>query len=243
MVRMGKVILGKGAVIALTLDGSENLQQIRKAKRLVGAYGYTPLLETRIDRFRWLDDNWVLEKIRFLKRFGLPLIATLRSRREGGARPLPDSLRLQLFKKILPWIDAIDLELSSAGLVQTLVPLARRKKKRVILSYHNFQSTPPDASLASILRKGRQKGADLVKIAVTPRKERDLARFLLFMHRHRDQNLIALAMGPSGSPSRVLAPLFGSLLTYSFIGRPQAPGQLSLKPLLKEMKSLFPKKS
>lgn len=223
----------KVPTIALAITDSETPQAVHRAKRLgVGA------LEFRIDRFKSLDPNWVLPRIRSFKGLGLPLIATIRNRKEGGGRSISDSKRLEIFKKVLPWVDAIDLELSSTRLRKTLLPLARRRKKGVILSYHNFRSTPSDRVLLRILQKGKKGKADFVKIAVTPKRKGDLVRFLLFTHRNRKQHLIAIAMGRQGVPSRILAPLFGSLLTYSFLRHPQAPGQIPLGRLSKELKLL-----
>ena len=226
----GMLLSFKAPTIALTLTDLETPGEVHRAKRLgVGA------LEFRIDRFKNLHEDWVLSKIRSFRRLGLPLIATIRSRKEGGGRSLPDSKRLEIFKKILPLVNVIDLELSSTRLRKALLPLARRRKKRVILSYHNFRSTPSDAALGRLIQKGKKGKADLVKIAVTPKRKEELARFLLFTHRNRDQHLIAVAMGRHGTPSRVLAPLFGSLLTFSFLDRPQAPGQIPLRRLSKEL--------
>ena len=216
------MILGKGPAIALTVTDKETPGSI---KRAVGAEGPPLLLEIRIDRFRNLSNSYVLSKIRSLKKVGLPLIVTIRSRKEGGARALSGSTRLELFKKILPLSNAVDVELSSSDLRKKLIPLARRSGKRVILSYHNFSSTPSESFMVQFIRKARRSGADGVKLAVTPKTSRDLARLLRVTHRHRKENLITLAMGKLGSPSRTLGFLFGSLLTYSFIGRkPQAPG-------------------
>ena len=197
------------------------------------------LLEIRVDRFRSLAAGYVLQKIRHLKRSGLPIIATVRSPEEGGARALSDSRRLELFKSILPVVDAIDLELGSAALRKNLVPLAHRLGKRVILSQHNFSRTPSENEMVRLIRKSRQGGADIVKLAVTPKTSADLARLFLLTRRHRKENLISVAMGKLGAPSRVLGFLFGSLLTYSFISpKPQAPGQLSFDRLLRKIKTL-----
>lgn len=242
MVRIGKVPLGKSPAVVVTLTDTESLHSVRNAKR-----NGARILEVRIDRFRRLDLPSILQRIRSLRKTGMPLIATLRSRKEGGAavptgggravpagggkRNLSDSQRIRIFQKVLPYVNAVDLELSSPRLIRSLIPLARGKKKCVILSYHNFKSTPSDPTLRNLIRKGRRSGGQIIKIAVTPRKKEDVARLLRFTQQNRKQNLVAIAMGRLGVSSRVLAPLFGSLLTYSFIGRPQAPGQLSLKQL------------
>lgn len=232
----------KRPAIAVTLTDSDSLRGIRKAKQVVEARGGIPLLlEIRVDRFRRLDQAWILEKIRSFKRTGLPLIATIRSQKEGGLHPIPDRERLEIFKKILPAVDAIDLELSSARLRKALVGRARRRGKRVIFSYHNFRSTPPDRTLSRLIQRGRRGGADFVKIAVTPKGKKDVSRFLRFTHRNRHRHLISIAMGRHGSPARILAPLRGSLLVYSFLNRPQAPGQIPLGPLCEKLR-VFGKK-
>ena len=120
------------------------------------------------------------------------------------------------------------MELSSPKFEKALAPAARRNGKQVILSYHNFKSTPPDRLLEGYLKKGKRAGADLVKIAVTPKKSSEVTRLLRFTERHRGDRIVIIGMGRIGAPTRILAPLRGSLLTYTFIGRPQALGQLGL---------------
>ena len=194
------------------------------------------LLELRIDRFPQIQEERLAERVHAFRKLGLPLIATIRSKREGGARSLSDQDRFWLFKKVLSAVNAVDLELSSPFLVRRLTPLARSQGKRVILSHHDFRKTPSDRTLQKLFEKGRRAGADIVKIAVTPKRSKEVARLLLFAQRNRGKHLITIAMGKRGIPSRVLGPLFGSLLTYGSLGRPQAPGQLALSKLLNELK-------
>ena len=241
MIKIGRAILGQGPAIAVTVTDGDDPKSIQRAKKTAGAYYNFPfLIELRIDRFRRLEENYVLSKVRSFKRPGLPLIATIRSRKEGGARRLSDPERFGLFRKVLPFVDAVDIELASIRLRKTLLPLVHRAKKKIILSYHDFTSTPSEAALICLIQKGRRAGADIVKIAVTPKSKNDLTRLLRVTNRYREKNLITIAMDRLGTPSRVLAPLFGSLLTYTFIGeKSQAPGQLSLHSLFHELKPLL----
>lgn len=228
MIKIGNVVLGKVPTIAVTLTDTEDLPSIQRAKRQ-GAR----VLEVRIDRFKRMEPDLVKRRLLSLRRLGMPVIATIRSPKEGGGRRLSDEKRLELFKKVLPSIDAIDVELGSSRLSKVLVPLAHRKRKQVVLSYHNFHSTPSDRAMMKMIQKAKRQKADIVKIAVTPKSHSDVSRLLLFTHRYRDKHLISIAMGRLGASSRILGPLFGSLLTYSFLGRAQAPGQLPLKRLLR----------
>ena len=232
-IKIGKISLGARPAIVVTVSGKESRLLLKKAKRL-GAR----IFELRIDRFPSLKENFILKKIRFYRGLGLPLIATIRRREEGGGRRIPEAKRLELFKKVLPWVEAVDLELASKKIIRALTPLAHRKGKRVIVSYHNFKGTPSDGTLRSTIEKGKRAGADLVKIAVTPKKEGDVGRLLLLTHRNKGRGIVSIAMGAKGQVTRFLAPLFGSPLTYSFAGRPQAPGQLRVDKLAKKLKSV-----
>lgn len=209
------------------MEGREPLASLRKAKP-AGA----KILELRIDRFPVSSESLLLRKIQSYRSLRLPLIATIRSRREGGGRVYSETKRLEIFRKILSLVEAIDIELTSKTLVKILIPLAHRKGKKVIVSYHNFRSTPSDGALQKLIKKGKRVGGDLVKIAVMPRKVGDVGRLLLFTRRNRHENLISIAMGPKGRATRLLVPAFGSLLTYSFVGRPQAPGQIPIEKLV-----------
>ena len=228
--KIGGTPLGETGVIAVTLNGREKPALLRKAKRL-GA----KIFELRIDRFPKLPDAQLVPKVRSYRKFGLPLIATIRAKKEGGERAVSERERLELFRKILPSVDALDLELASTRLTKILGPLARRRGKRLILSFHDFKKMPPERKLTALIRKAKKRGADIVKIAVTPKKTNDVARLLLFTQRFRNDRLITIAMGRLGRPGRILAPLFGSLLTYSFVGKSQAPGQIPLKRLVQEL--------
>ena len=227
MIKIGNALLGKTPAVAVTVTDFIPAAEIRKAKQKAGV---CLLLEIRIDRFRRLEENYIVSKIHSFKKLRLPLIATIRSAQEGGARKLSDSIRLKIFRRVLPLVNALDIELASTRLRKNLVPLARRLKKKTILSYHHFASTPSERAMIHLIQRAKRAGADIVKMAVTPKSKSDLARLLLVANQYRDKNLIMIAMGRLGTPSRVLAPLLGSLLTYTFAGKkPQAPGQLSLR--------------
>ena len=49
-----------------------------------------------------------------------------------------------------------------------------------------------------------------------------------------------MVMGEVGSFTRVVGFSFGSLLTYTFFGRPVAPGQIEAEKLIKLLSNLYP---
>jgi 3-dehydroquinate dehydratase/shikimate dehydrogenase len=124
---------------------------------------------------------------------------------------------------------AVDLEIESAEQVKGCVaPL--RMAAPVIISYHNFESTP---ALDPVLRRLRRVPADAYKIATTARKPSDNMRLVQFVKDHHDVPLIALAMSETGTASRVLGPSLGCLFTYAAPsdGQGTASGQAPAKAM------------
>jgi 3-dehydroquinate dehydratase type I len=92
--------------------------------------------------------------------------------------------------------------------------------------------------LDNIFLKGKSLGADIIKIAVVANNNDDLTRLVTFTLKHRSEGLITMAMGDIGLPSRVINPIFGSLITYGYVNKPSAPGQLSIRELMDIFKLL-----
>ena len=107
--------------------------------------------------------------------------------------------------------------------------LSRRSsiRARIIVSYHDFQKTP---ALAPIYRRMVRLPVQMVKIASTARHLKDnlQTRRLLKAHGRHSLKLVALAMGASGIPSRLLSLLWGSAFTYAspLNHAPAAAGQI-----------------
>lgn len=192
------------------------------------------LLEVRIDTFKNRGLEGLRGSIETLKSTELPIILTVRSHREGGADKIPDKKRVEIFDSLTPFADMVDIELSSGNIVKTVVNFARRDGKKVIISYHNFKTTPAVKKLQDIIKKSRAMGADIVKIATFASGVEDLKKLAEILCDSND--LIVIAMGPDGAASRVFFPFLGSLVTYGSITEKTAPGQLSLKFLKKELK-------
>lgn len=191
------------------------------------------MLELRIDQFRSLRPDYLAMTIRDIKRkTHLPIIATLRYRKEEGFLPvrhrINENRRLEILLGILPLVEFVDIELRSE-ISGRVIAAAHSFKKKVIISYHNFKRTPPLKELTSIARKSISRKADIVKIATFARKDEDVARLMAFTYLCKIRPLITISMGNIGSISRTIAPLFGSCISYVAVTRKTAPGQLLLK--------------
>ncbi len=120
----------------------------------------------------------------------------------------------------------VDVEIESVLRAGTAL-LRQFRPARVIVSYHNYRHTP---ALGAIYRRMARLPVHVVKIASTARELRDNLRIfkLLKSRRRRSPKLVALALGASGIPSRLLALRWGCPFTYASAGNHLgvAPGQL-----------------
>jgi len=223
-------LFGKGvrricAVVAAS-TAAEMTRQVRSALR------ETKTLELRLD---WLQND--AERARFLRWLnrtdfrGATFLATCR-RREGGGR-FPGDIDRQLFWLIrareagCQWCD---LE------VETMRKLPYQSIReypvppRVMFSVHDFERTPTLPANVNVPAYGE---VDAVKIAANAQTIADSVRLLRLARRSR--NFVAVPMGETGLPARILALREGSALAYASVAEATAPGQVSLQ----EMKYLY----
>lgn len=109
-----------------------------------------------------------------------------------------------------------------------------------IVSSHNFKGAPRHAELEKVFKNALEKGAGIVKIAAKADSLDDVNRLMQFTARHKKHNVITMSLGSIGSISRLTFPSAGSLLTYSYAGRPSAPGQIPLDVLQEHLRLYYP---
>ncbi len=201
------------------------------------------MLELRIDQFRSLKLDYLAATINEMKKkTRLPVIATLRYRGEENFLPvrhrISEDKRLAILSSILPLVDFVDIELR-AGIAKAVISRAHAMGKKVIVSYHNFKKTPPDKILDAIAKKAKRAGADIVKITTFANTSKDVARLMVFTYLSKARPIITIAMGRAGAVSRLIAPIFGSCITYAAAAKKAAPGQFSITSLKNLGQSLF----
>jgi 3-dehydroquinate dehydratase I len=165
-----------------------------------------------------------------------PVIATIRLANEGGKWTQPDADRLPFFDTALQHYTAADIELRSAILDQVSV-LAVRHQKALIISYHDFEGTPPLDELREVMSLAANYGT-VVKIATLTKSEGDVATLRALFQENCSAALCVLGMGPLGPQTRVEFPKLGSCFTYGYLDEPVAPGQPSARELMQQMRSL-----
>ena len=187
------------------------------------------IAELRIDQFANRETAAVAAEIE--KFAAVPVLATIRSAAEGGKWSDSDEVRLALYQAILPSVAAVDIELSSTTIAAGIVSAAHAAGKPVVLSFHDFERTPPLDALNAFLRDAKDAGADVAKVAAMCNSQEDVRTLARFTIEHADQNVVVIGMGPIGVPTRVLFPALGSRFTFAAYGEGTAPGQLQLDEL------------
>ena len=130
---------------------------------------------------------------------------------------------------------------------------ARSAGTKLIVSWHNFSTTPPLKQLLEVYHSCAEKGADVVKIVTTANSLIDATRTMrlyrsvarLPRKRGNRPPLAAFAMGSAGKFTRYLSLKLGSPLSYTYPdgAKATAPGQYSesqLAALLEPGKTELP---
>src|SRR5437762_7647173 len=100
-----------------------------------------------------------------LPKLRAPLIITARHPQEGGANKLSLRQRRDLLTQFLNRADYVDVELRSASALHSLLTMAKQKRVRRIISFHNFKLTPFPRSLSAKVQAAKAYGANIFKVA------------------------------------------------------------------------------
>jgi 3-dehydroquinate dehydratase-1 len=197
---------------------AETPAALRRARTLTAL----DALEVRLDAFDDAPDATALRDL------NVPIIATARCPEEGGKNALNARERASRYLAFLDIAHALDIELASRAALADVIAAARAKKRRVILSFHDFAGTP--RNLRTLQKRAAAAGADIFKIAVTPRTPAELVALLALLDAPPLPTSV-MGMGPLGKVSRLAAARCGSVLNYGWIERPNVAGQWSAAEL------------
>ena len=205
------------------------------------------VVEWRADAFEDQSPDAILAGLKPL-RDALPteaLIFTLRAEAEGGMRPLSQDLRREVLARVIDsgFADIIDIELGNgAAFVAPVVASARARGVRVILSFHDFQKTPPNDVLEEAIAAMVRQGADIAKVACMPTDAHDVLRLLDVTLAARQTfpatPLCTMSMGRLGVLTRVAGFLYGSDMSFAVGQTASAPGQIPIGELRRLMDAL-----
>ena len=229
-VRVRDVLLGRGRTkICIPLMAAD-LSELGQALQATEGLPFD-LVEWRLDCLRDLSDvPGLLPHIRSALP-DVPLLATFRSREEGGLASLSDDAYAALYRTLLSGVDLIDVEYSRPRAVRELLCReAGRLNVPVVLSHHDFLKTPSASEMLRLLETMEAEPCDLVKLAVMPCVPSDVAALLYASSRMAEKAikpLVTMSMGSLGAVSRLAGAVSGSAFTFASAGRESAPGQMN----------------
>ncbi|SMO43329.1 3-dehydroquinate dehydratase [Balnearium lithotrophicum] len=231
--QIGTVELGSIPRVIVAL-GENYVEGLERALRLK-----IDLIEARLDLLPEKTPDEFKKFLDSVADYGFYAVSTLRPVWEGGKFEGTESERLKLLKRVVshPATGAVDVELRSE-ILDDVRELCKEKGKKLIVSYHDFKKTPENSEIEEILERAKGKGADIVKVAFMGRVKNDASRVCCLLSKFEFPKIF-IVMGEFGAFTRVVGFSFGSLLTYTFFGRPVAPGQIEAERLIKLLSNLY----
>jgi len=223
---LGPLQIGEAACVVGTITSAAMLREFAGKRNEV-----CDIAEVRLDQVGQTED-W-LSVCREIEKSGTPVLLTARIRSEGGNWPDDDKSRLYVIREGLQHLAAVDVEFKSALAGQVCLE-AKALKKAVIVSFHDFEKTPPFDELKVIVTKAAKSGT-IVKISTMVKNNEDIATLQKLLECNSGVPLCVIGMGAYGTKTRVTFPAHGSCLTYGYLDTPSAPGQLSAQMLREQL--------
>lgn len=234
MVKIGTFDLDRRPAIVSVID--DDPAENAKAANWLGA----DVLELRLDLLNFSDLDEAKKTIERIKvNTGLPCIATNRLPSDGGKWEGNEDERIAVLTDILPLVEAVDIELSADTEQRNkVVEAAKAAGVTVIVSAHDFNETPTVEEMKKILNSAHEAGGDIAKLAVMAKSKQDVLD-VLQATADTEKPVCTIAMGEVGKHSRIVAPCYGSRLTYGAIAQAVAPGQIKIHELKSALEILF----
>ncbi len=194
------------------------------------------IVEVRLDRVGVRPD-W-LARCKAIEAGGKPVLLTLRLRSEGGAWETDDQQRLEIYKRALGELAAVDVELRSV-ICRAVADEAARLQKVCIVSFHDFQKTPPLTELSALVEEAQKIGS-IAKISTMINGDADVAVLRSLLERPFAKPLCVIGMGEAWARTRVEFAALGSCLTYGYLDGSAAPGQWHAAELARQLRAAVP---
>ncbi|MDV7480394.1 type I 3-dehydroquinate dehydratase [Acinetobacter baumannii] len=207
------------------------------------------LAEFRIDLLSFASDTkQVIALGHELKKIlgNKPMIATIRTKSEGGQLEISDADYGKTYQAYLknPFMDWLDVEMfRDQKVVSEIAQKAHQKKVLIVMSNHDFQKTPSQDEIEKRLLKQDQMGADVLKIAVMPKSKQDVFTLMnatLKVSQQTTKPLLTMSMGQLGTISRVATANMGGSYSFGMIGQASAPGQIDVTKLKQILQTVQP---
>jgi 3-dehydroquinate dehydratase I len=183
-------------------------------------------------RFDFVSPNRMQAAIDTVRGIRSKTVFTLRSKDQGGKFAGSEQERIEWLKKLAeqkPML--LDVELDTIKENDELADFL--EKTPILVSWHDFQQTPPSDELADILSEMRIY-SNYVKVVTTAKSVEDSLRLLELYESTTGLHPVIFAMGDAGIVSRILCTIVGNApFTYTSLEKAVAPGQLTVKQMRK----------
>jgi len=210
------------------------------------------VVELRLDHLTAVDDlDRVVEAVGVVRAAlpdEVPVIATFRTKQEGGERDITPDAYGRLLERLIGLDaatrpDAVDVEMyTQPDVLERVVDAAHAAGVVVLMSSHDFTATPDRAEIVSRLVEQQEHGADVVKLAAMPREPADVLTLLAATEEFRRGPglvpAVTMSMGALGAVSRLAGETVGSAMTFGAAGEASAPGQVDARALRAALRAL-----
>ncbi|MFL6317356.1 MAG: type I 3-dehydroquinate dehydratase [Nitrososphaeraceae archaeon] len=213
---------------------AENPENLREKINKAFSYGAN-YIEIRFD---FLNLSDMEQTLKIAENVREKAIFTLRTSTEGGKFKGDNNDRMMWLEKLSiakPML--VDIEYNTIKDNDDLANYLKKQKIPTLVSWHDFEKTPPKAQLTDMFKKMRIY-SNHIKIVTTAINIIDALRILDLYENATESNLIAFSMGEAGIISRIMCPIIGrSPFTYAALEKSIAPGQLTIK----QMRNIYDK--
>lgn len=228
-------------VATISLETADDIK--KTVEELISNKDSIDIVEFRADALKNTsieNINEILEE--FKKEYQLaPILFTYRSKGQGGNGDFDHESYYKLMQDIIcnKKADYVDIQLDTyEDNLMNCITKAQNNEVKIIISHHDFKSTPDEEEMFVTYEKMAELGADIGKLAVMPHNEKHLLSMLNALNRayHKlEIDVIGTSMGELGKMTRITGGLFGSKFTYGFVGKEAAPGQIHVKEIKKQL--------
>jgi len=133
---------------------------------------------------------------------------------------------------------AVDVELGSV-ICRPVAEEAARLQKACIVSFHDFQKTPPLTELCAMVEEAQKIGS-IAKVSAMITRESDAAILRSLLKRPWAKPLCVIGMGEAWAGTRVEFAALGSCLTYGYLDGSVALGQWNAAELARQLRAAVP---
>ncbi len=234
------VNIGEGRTkIFSSLCGKDLADLVDQAHALRGIP--VDVAEWRLDWFdQVFDTEALLAAAKVLRETlgDMPILATFRSKAEGGEKEVEPAKYAELNKALAEsdLVDIVDIEtFMDDAMVPQLIADVHAADKFALLSNHDFEKTPSYDQIIANYQKMQDLGADIAKISYWPNSRKDVLMTLdatrEMFENHAEIPLLCVSMSPLGTLARLTGEFVGSCATFGAAKQASAPGQVDVKSL------------